>query len=255
MWLDRSVAIIAAHPDDETIGAGAQLANLREPLIVHVTDGAARGLGASREAYAQTRREELIAALRAGGPASVDRRELGVVDQEAWVDLAGIAIRLKELFLERRPEVVLTHPYEGGHPDHDATAFAVRAALQMMKREKDSVPRLMEFTSYHAGKEGMVTGEFLGFDGYPETVVELTAEERRRKQQMLDCFVTQREVLRHFGVSQERFRPAPFYDFTKPPHEGQLLYESFEWGIKGEQWRERARAALSLFFDSIWPDR
>ena len=36
------VAVVAAHPDDETIGAGASLGLLRTPVLVHVTDGAPR---------------------------------------------------------------------------------------------------------------------------------------------------------------------------------------------------------------------
>ena len=63
-WVDRSVAIVVAHPDDETIGAGAQLPHLRDPLLAHVTDGAPRSFGLAREAYARRRRDELSAALR-----------------------------------------------------------------------------------------------------------------------------------------------------------------------------------------------
>ena len=42
----------------------------------------------------------------------------------------------------------------------------------------------------------------------------------------------------------ERFRPAPNYDFTRPPHAGQLFYEKFNWGMTGEQWRALAGRAL-----------
>jgi N-acetylglucosamine malate deacetylase 2 len=245
-WLDRSVAIVVAHPDDETIGVGAQLAHLRDPLIVHVTDGAPRRLGAAREDYARTRREELIAALRAGGAGSAQRRELGVADQEASLILTRIATMIEELLVGRRPEVVLTHPYEGGHPDHDATAFAVHAALGMMKRKGVTVPLLLEFTSYHAGESGMVTGEFLPADGCEENGVVLTAEAQQRKQWMFDCFVSQSDMLRNFAVTCERFRVAPSYDFAKPPHEGQLFYDRFDWGMTGSRWRTLAREALGL---------
>lgn len=34
--------IVVAHPDDETIGFGAQLCRLRDALLLHVTDGAPR---------------------------------------------------------------------------------------------------------------------------------------------------------------------------------------------------------------------
>ena len=39
-----------------------------------------------------------------------------------------------------RPDVVLTHAYEGGHSDHDATAFAVHLAAGVMRREGGKAP-------------------------------------------------------------------------------------------------------------------
>ena len=44
----RRVAMVVAHPDDETIAAGGSLALMPELLLVHVTDGAPRRL-ADRE--------------------------------------------------------------------------------------------------------------------------------------------------------------------------------------------------------------
>src|SRR5262249_45196073 len=132
-WLDQRVAIVAAHPDDETIGLGGQFAALRNPMLVYVTDGAPRSLGPEREDYGRRRREELAAGLHAGGAADVDLREIGLADQEASFHLPELTTRLAHLFRERQPQVVLTHPYEGGHPDHDASAFAVHAAVGEMK--------------------------------------------------------------------------------------------------------------------------
>jgi LmbE family N-acetylglucosaminyl deacetylase len=240
-WRDLPAAIVVAHPDDETIGLGGQLARLRDPLLVQVTDGAPRSVGPGREDYVRTRSAELAAALLAGDVHCIECLELGFVDQEMSLDMPGIVARLVEALAKRRPEVVLTHPYEGGHPDHDATAFAVHAAVKSLKREKLPAPVIWEFTSYHAGAAGaMITGEFLPAPSAPETRIILTGEAKRRKLAMIRSFVSQREVLREFPLDYELFRPAPAYDFTAPPHPGQLYYERFDWGITGERWRRLA---------------
>jgi hypothetical protein len=50
-------------------------------------------------------------------------------------------------------------------------------------------------------------------------------------------------MLRRFPVDEERFRAAPVYDFSQPPHAGKLLYEHFNWGMTGERWRSLAAGA------------
>src|SRR6266545_3371700 len=71
--------------------------------------------------------------------------EIGLVDQEASLHLNELTRRLAALFREFGVRDVLTHPYEGGHPDHDAAAFAVHGACRLI----DCPPRRIEFASYH----------------------------------------------------------------------------------------------------------
>ncbi|HEV2148080.1 MAG TPA: PIG-L family deacetylase [Longimicrobiaceae bacterium] len=243
--------VFAAHPDDETVGASSLLPRLPEVTIVHVTDGAPRDRRwwgapetASREEYARVRREELRAALALAGISPGRLRTLRLADQEASLDLAGLARRAAEVLRELRPALVLTHPYEGGHPDHDAAAFAMRSALYLLRAEGAALPALVEFASYHARSEGLATCEFLPAAGGEEVEAVLTETERTRKEAMLACFATQRETLARFPTDREQFRAAPAYDFTRPPHAGTLNYERFGWGCTGAEWRARAREAL-----------
>jgi hypothetical protein len=88
----------------------------------------------------------------------------------------------------------------------------------------------------------METGAFL--PGAPVTEVRLTEAAGERKHRMFGCFATQREMLDNFAIGVERFRPAPEYDFTAPPHAGLLFYEQFDWGMTGERFRALAARAL-----------
>ena len=234
------VALVVAHPDDETIAAGASLPLLPGLLLVHVTDGAPQALADAAAAgfdtpagYAAARRGELMAALDAAG-ATPDLVELGVVDQEASFCMPTLARALSRLFDAHGIEAVITHAYEGGHPDHDATAFAVHAAAGGRP--------VLEFAGYHADPAGaLLTGRFL--PGPVPTVVTLTEAERARKQAMFGCFRTQARTLKAFGTDQELFRPAPLYDFTTPPLPGRLNYEHWGWSMTGARWRALAQAA------------
>jgi len=243
-------AVIAAHPDDEVIGAGSRLPRLREAILVHVTDGSPRDLGdaracgfGTREEYAAARRRELAAALDVAGLRPEQARELGCVDQEASLHLVDLSRRAAALLRELQPEMVLTHPYEGGHPDHDATAFIVHAACELLSRQGLPGPVIVEMTSYHNSPQGIRPGEFLENGDGVRSVV-LSDAECALKRRMFDCYPTQRNTLSLFPIGVEQFRPAPRYDFTRPPHEGQLFYESFPWGMTGDRFRSLAREAL-----------
>ena len=240
------VLLIAAHPDDETIGCGGLLQRLRDPLIVHVTDGAPRNAADARvagferaEDYAEARHTELSNALEIAGIRMDQTQSLNIADQEASLDMSALAQRIGRMVREVRPGAILTHAYEGGHPDHDATAFAVHAACALIP----VAPDIYEFAGYHARDGAMKVGRFL-IDGEPGETVQLTNEERERKRRMVECFATQAEMLRHFPVDAERFRAAPVYDFTHAPHPGQLFYEKFQWGMTGQRWRRLATEAL-----------
>ena len=212
-------------------------------------DARAAGFASPMESAGARRREALAALALADIPAH-QTVWLEVGDQEATFALERITGLLGELIAATRPDLLLTHPYEGGHPDHDAVAFAARAAVALAERPAEKharAPILAEFAGYHATPDGGRDTSFLVDPGFPETVLRLSDAERHLKSRMLELHATQAAVLAGFPRDREPFRLAPAYDFSRPPHPGPLFYERTgsggEWGIDGFRWRARASAA------------
>ncbi len=132
-----AVAVVIAHPDDESFGLGAVIdAFVRSGATVSVlcfTQGEASTLGAEAGDLARVRAGELADAARA----------LGVVDVELLDFADGGLAQVEEAELvasvlahcdEHRPEGVLVFDPSGitGHPDHQAaTAAALAAGRQL----------------------------------------------------------------------------------------------------------------------------
>jgi LmbE family N-acetylglucosaminyl deacetylase len=241
------VMVVSPHPDDEVIGAGTRLPNLSNSIVAQVTNGSppddqdARAAGfKDPEEYARARETELREALQLAGASNIVH--LGFPDQGTSHHLSELIYCLRELIQSHAPDYVLTVPYEGGHPDHDSTAFAVCAACEEL--DSWTRPSIIEMLSYHE-RNGIC--EMEAFLGETTNVlsVELTEHERAFKRQLFGCFKTQQRVLCWFPMRLEKFRFAPRYDFLRPPHDGPLYYEKFPWGMQGARWRQLAREALT----------
>jgi len=247
---EHSLLVVAAHSDDEAIGLGAHLDRLKSlRSIVHVTDGAPRneqdatncGFSSWRD-YAAARARESARAIEMAG-VKCDFRNLGIADQQTIHNLERVSRTFADMFSTLRPEIVITHPHEGGHPDHDSTACCVHVACSMLVSDGESAPRIAEFASYHAGPDRLHVECFLG-EQMPSESFRLSERERERKLELFACYESQAHVLQAFPCRHEPVRWAPRYEFSRPPHSGRLNYEQFDWGVDGETWRKLATHAL-----------
>lgn len=236
--------VVVAHPDDETLGLGGHLARMPGVHLLCLTDGAPREPGfahaagfGSPAAYAAERRAELARALALAG-VSPERQHRGeLFDQDVARSLPAARAVVAGWLEALSPLVVLTHAYEGGHPDHDAAAVAVHAEAR--------ATRVLEMPYYHAASGRYATGAFVpaSCTEQPTSAAhEVRLDERAlaHKRAMLACFRSQRDVLAPFDASVERFRWAPRYDFARPPHPGPLHYERLGWSITGAELCRRA---------------
>src|SRR5205085_2572664 len=124
------VLVLVAHPDDEALGCGILLQRNPNATVVIATDGAPQDSFfwkryGSREFYARMRRLEAEKSLKTAG--IHDCNFFGIRDQQLFRNLPQTLTYLRELIKEKGVQAIVTHAYEGGHPDHDSCAFLATA--------------------------------------------------------------------------------------------------------------------------------
>lgn len=128
----RSVAIVAAHPDDEVLGAGGTIsllaaAGVRLRLIA-LTDGEESHPSSNPDAVARTRSAETVAALRALGAPDIEIVRLGLPDTRLTPRLAEVTMLLR---VHCGGFDACLAPWDNdGHADHEAAGRAARLASQ-----------------------------------------------------------------------------------------------------------------------------
>lgn len=253
---EEVVAIITAHPDDETIGIGAHLPRLPAARFIHITDGAsldgndARHLGLpDRQSFANLRRQELERVLSLVGIPVNRAWSMNCMDQQVTIHIGTLTLDLQQWLEHTQPPIIFTHPFEGGHPDHDATALIVHVAVRRMVSHGLAEPLIVEMACYHDSKGEICTGKFLEretdeFSRATHRKIVLSDGQRELKQKLMACYQSQRDTLKDFQIEHESFRLAPRYDFTQPPHEGTLFYERRNWGMSRQRFCTLAAEAM-----------
>lgn len=214
--------LVTAHPDDELVSASAVLFAAADLTIVQLTDGVHLDV-TGRAGQSALRIQERTAALAVAGcrPHVIDG---GVAGREAHTHLASLLTLVCDALVDA--DAVWTHPYEGGHLDHDSAAWLVQTACA----DRPSPARL-EFASYHLsnGIRKQTFGAFWPDPSVREVAITLSATAFTRKRAGLAEYSSQAHILRKFPTpDREPYRVAPVYDFTRvvpPPF--------CRWDVKG----------------------
>lgn len=129
-----SAVVVAAHPDDEVLGAGGIIAALAARgtrlRLVALTDGEASHPH-RRESIASRRAAETLAALAALGAWDTEVIRLGLPDSGLAAHEHDVTSRLRELTWGF--DALLAPWDRDAHPDHEVAGRAARAA----RRDKD----------------------------------------------------------------------------------------------------------------------
>jgi N-acetylglucosamine malate deacetylase 2 len=247
------IALVVAHPDDEVIGVGGQLRRWSPNLVcVYATDGApADGQDAqlagfdNAASYGRARAAESRRALEHAGVSADRIRTLGFIDQQLVSDLAKLDAAIEAVLSDIRPSVVITHAFEGGHPDHDALALVLASIARRRRARDGDALTLVEFAGYWQDEAGaLVTNRFAPPHTDSERQLRMSLPHRQQKQVLMACFETQEAALRTFDVRAEWIRLAPAYDFRAAPNGGRVWYDRFPWPVRSEEWLRLAARYL-----------
>ncbi|MFC3419149.1 bacillithiol biosynthesis deacetylase BshB2 [Salinicoccus hispanicus] len=182
MEKERQVLVIFPHPDDEAFGVSGTMSRYVD-MGVPVTYACltfgdmGRNLGyppfATRESLHTIRKKEVEESARLIG--LDDLRLLGYRDKtlefEAPGHLQGV---VREMIDELNPSRIITfYPGYSVHPDHEATAEAVVAAVSEMPKSERPTLQLVAFSNN--------TQEDLG---EPDIIVDIEGYEKRKEKIM-----------------------------------------------------------------------
>lgn len=247
-----SIMVIAPHQDDEIIGAGGKIIQtIKEGgrvFVVYVTNSVPKKhvkmmplphLGEFLVTL-NRRIEAKIAMTLAGVPLknlvflAYNSRILEGYSNYPNSELTELIIEIEgkiRILIEKlRPQEIYVPAYEGGHCDHDLINFIVSRIVRELKlnRVYEMPFYATNYPDYKKGPKYSINQEFIPSDrdqltsSYKIIHLDMKKEEIELKLDMLKAYRSQNPFLIRYMNKPDKFRLFPKYDYTKPPHEGEL---------------------------------
>ena len=199
--MSRTLALVVAHPDDDTFGSAGTVALHAEDdgfrfVLIHATSGEAGQIAdptlATPETLGDVREEEDRRSWIALGR-EPDRHEwLRYPDHGVdAVDRSELVARIQAILAEERPDVVVTFGPDGvtGHPDHVEVGLAATDAFHRLREAGGGAFRRLIHTAIpqrridewnrelvRAGKEPMDSSQLYVPGGVPDETVDIEVD-------------------------------------------------------------------------------
>lgn len=224
----KRILILVPHPDDEVVGFAAIIGRAQregaEVFALYLTNGciAQDTLWPWRRkrygAYVSRRRAEAeqVARLLNIAPAGWSDRPA----RNLWRNLQEVYSEVAQAVENYKIDQLWLPAYEGGNADHDGLNAVGQAFTTRLS--------VLEFAEYNFNGGKARAQEFPASYG-AEQLVMLATDEQARKLALLKIYASEKNNLGYVEVVRECFRPLAAYDYAKPPHDGTLWYERFQW--------------------------
>jgi LmbE family N-acetylglucosaminyl deacetylase len=200
------VVVVAAHPDDETFGAGGLIHSCavagHQVAVITVTDG--EGARTDLPRPGTVRRREMRAALSCLSERYIQWHRLGMPDG----NVVAHESLLERAIKTRLPtEATLVAPFEhDGHPDHEA---AGRVCITLARRRGMTVLRYPIWAWHHCAPGTWQSTGFVRF--------ELSPAAQLAKSRAIRCFASQLD-----DSSAHPVMPPHVLDYFSRPYEAFL---------------------------------
>ena len=213
---EGGVLVFAAHQDDEVLGLGSTLAKHRSRgdrvTVVFTTNGAGanwKESNAAKRAISAVRFQEARDALAV---ISIDAAEiicLGFPDGGLHRYIPEASDDIATLIRTIVPHTIYVHAMEGGHLDHDVTAFVVQEVSARLLIER--VFEWAEYNSEARGGQPLADARFASDPYVPDfdcAPTPFDQSEFTSKQQMLAKYASQAVSIRYYPFCSEILRKA-----------------------------------------------
>ncbi|MGH9858494.1 MAG: PIG-L deacetylase family protein [Candidatus Acidiferrales bacterium] len=226
----RRILILIPHPDDEVVGCCAAIGRARaqgsEVFGACLTTGVpAREVfwpwqRAGHARRVARRRDESRRAAEMLGIEFLSSAE--VPTRQLKSHIAPTLATVRDQIRRSGADTIWTPAYEGGHQDHDVTNF-------IASRLRAEV-NVWEFSEYNYFGDKVRSQEFFAPNG-SEREFALTKDEQLLKRKALRLYASEKGNLNYVRTEREVFRPLAAYDYSRPPHTGELFYQRYQWAI------------------------